>query len=269
MAKTETVAEAPAAQTGADIVAPETTATETASSDAADAAPAPQEGIRARRAFMLKQFIPSATFITENVVAKGAGTQVVLGRVYGSATGTQRKTNQLPDGSFSESVVINGIFQAESYIDGVVSEATSVYLPMAYAEKVEAVFKSSMSVALDTNGKPIMEAPKPRMTAVLDGEGHAVLDKAGKVTMAPVIVDGKPQFEAPVAKMVSTLTAVELDCDIGLEATGKMIPYEWVVIAYREGEAMDVLKRLRNSRKRPTNAYALPAPEVQAALPAA
>lgn len=229
---------------------------------------APQEGIRARRAFMLKQFIPSATFITENVVAKGAGTQVVLGRVYGSATGTQRKTNQLPDGSFAESVVINGIFQAESYIDGVVSEATSVYLPMAYAEKVEAVFKSSMSVALDTAGKPIMEAPKPRMAAVLDSDGHAVIE-GDKVVMAPVMVDGKPQFEASVAKMVSTLTAVELDCDIGLEATGKTIPYEWVVIAYREGEAMDVLKRLRNSRKRPANAYALPAPDAQAALPAA
>jgi hypothetical protein len=68
---------------------------------------------------------------------------------------------------------------------------------------------------------------------------------------------------------------VEIDCDIGVEATGKVIPYEWVVVAFREGEEMAVLKKMRASRQRP--AYVLKtgqqvietvARETQAALPA-
>lgn len=57
------------------------------------------------------------------------------------------------------------------------------------------------------------------------------------------------QIEAAFSQ--SGVTAVEIDCDIGLEATGKTIPYEWVVIAYREGEKMNVLKNLRAARHRP------------------
>jgi len=62
-----------------------------------------------------------------------------------------------------------------------------------------------------------------------------------------------------------SLKVVEVDVDVGLEATGKTIPYEWVIIAYREGEEMAVLKRLRNSRGRPKDVPALAAPAAQAA----
>lgn len=62
-------------------------------------------------------------------------------------------------------------------------------------------------------------------------------------------------------KSMPDLKVVELDCDIGLEATGKIIPYTWVVVAYREGEEMATLKRIKSSRGRPANAVALlPAP---------
>lgn len=54
-----------------------------------------------------------------------------------------------------------------------------------------------------------------------------------------------------------TLLSVEIDCDIGLQYTGKSIPYEWVVIAYREGKEMDALKRIRSGRARPANAGVL------------
>jgi len=166
------------------------------------------DGVRARRAFMLKQFIPNADWINQNIVAKGKGTQVTVGRIFGFVTGVSRKTNTLPDGLPSESIVCSGILQSENYLDGELAEASTVYLPMAYAEKIESTFK-----------------------------------------------------------MFPTLRSIEIDCDIGLEATGKTIPYEWVVTAFREGEQMDVLKRLKQSRGRPATAPALAAPAETKALP--
>lgn len=167
------------------------------------------QGVRARRAFMLKQFVPSPDWINTNIVAHGKGTKAILGRVFGVCTGYSMKNNVLPDGTPSSSIVLQGMFQAESYMTGELSEATTVYLPAAYAEKVKTAF------------------------------------------------DADPNIKV-----------VELDCDIGLEATGKTIPYEWVVVAFREGEEMAVLKRLRGSRGRPADAVALAAPAKAAALPA-
>jgi hypothetical protein len=164
-----------------------------AETPAETAAPAGKEGVRARRAFMLKHFIPNADWINQNIVSKGAGTKAIIGRVFGVCFETMVTKTTQKDGRVSESVALKGAFQAEDYKTGEISEATTVYLPMAYAEKVAFMFKAD------------------------------------------------PE-----------LKAVEVDVDIGLEATGKTIPYEWVVIAYREGEAMAVLKRLRASRSRPT-----------------
>jgi len=157
-------------------------------------------GIRARRAFMLKQFLPNPDWINKNVVANGKGTRAVIGRIYGYATGTEDKTNTLPDGSVSNSIFVKGVFQSESLLTGELGEATGVFFPMAYAEKIKAVF---------------------------------AMGDAG------------------------TIKTVEVDCDIGLEATGKTIPYEWVVIAFREGKEMDALKRLRGSRTRPAGSAVL------------
>ncbi len=148
------------------------------------------EGTRARRAIMLKQFLPNPDWINVNVVAGGKGTRATVGRIYGVATGTSRKTNTLPDGSISESIVVSGMFQSEGFITGELGEASNVYFPMAYAEKIEACFAMGVKT-------------------------------------------------------------VEVDCDIGIEATGKTIPYEWVVIAFREGQEMDVLRRIRGTRGRP------------------
>jgi hypothetical protein len=139
----------------------------------------------------LKQFVPNPDWINVNVVAGGKGTRAVLGRIYGVATGFERKSNTLPDGSISASIFVKGMFQSEGYVTGELSEASGVYFPMAYAEKIAACFDMGVKT-------------------------------------------------------------VEVDCDIGLEATGKTIPYEWVVVAFREGQEMDVLKRIRGTRARPT-----------------
>lgn len=150
------------------------------------------EGVRARRAIMLKQFLPNPDWINVNVVAGGKGTRATIGRIFGIATGTSRKANTLPDGSVSESIFVSGMFQSEGFLTGEIGEASGVYFPMAYAEKIEALFKMGVKT-------------------------------------------------------------VEVDCDVGLEATGKTIPYEWVVVAYREGQEMDVLRRIKGTRARPAN----------------
>lgn len=173
------------------------------------------EGTRARRALMLKQFLPDPDWINKNVVAGGKGTRATIGRIYGLATGYERKNNTLPDGSISESIFVRGMFQSEGFITGELAEASGVYFPMAYAEKIAAVIEMGVKT-------------------------------------------------------------VEVDCDVGLEATGKTIPYEWVIVAFREGVEMDVLRRIRGTRKRPEALLVdgsgkpkeLSAPVEQKALPA-
>lgn len=63
---------------------------------------------------------------------------------------------------------------------------------------------------------------------------------------------------------------VEVDIDVGIEATGKTIPYEWTCTAWTESGQFDVLRRLRalgQDRRRkagklpPSKIPALPAPE--------
>lgn len=193
------------------------------------AASSEPEGIRSRRAIMMKQLLPNQEWIIANVVPLGKGAKATVGRIFGLVQDYETKWNNIPGQDTPvESITLKGAIQYESYLTGEVGEGSSVYLPMAYAEKVRTVFMS--------------------------GERK---DADGNVTGNDIRV-------------------VEIDCDIGVEATGKIIPYEWVVVAYKEGEAMAVLKNLRNSRRRPEHVLAfgdktIPAvqraPE-QAALPA-
>lgn len=171
---------------------------ETGSHDGETASAIASKGLRARKAFMLKQLVPSPDWIMKNVVAGGKGTQITVGRVYGIVTRVERKTNTLNDGKVVASIALMGAFQSESYVTDELSEAASVYLPLAYAEQVATAFEN---------------------------------DKE--------------------------MTSAEVDVDIGIEATGKTIPYEWVIIAFTEGAAVNVLRRLKGSRGRPANAPAL------------
>lgn len=161
-------------------------------------------GVRARRAFMLKFLLGGdGDWINRNIVAKGKGTQAVVGRLFGVCTGTEDKTNILPDGGTSRSVVLFGQFEYESSVTGEIGQASSAYLPLAFADAVKAAFAAD-----------------------------------------------------PEAKML------EVDIDIGLEATGKTIPYEWLVVNHNGGEAA-LLKRMR-SRRRPGLAAPKEAPALEA-----
>jgi hypothetical protein len=156
------------------------------------------DGIRARRGLTLKQLVPSQDWIMQNIVAGGKGTRATVGRIFGVVTSTQRKTNMVQDQAI-ESVACIGILNSESYLTGEVSQGSSVYFPMAYAEQLEALFKADPSI-----------------------------------------------------------NVIEVDVDIGLEATGKTIPYEWVTTAFLEGREMAVLKRMRGARKRPEHLLIAP-----------
>ena len=158
------------------------------------------QGVRARRAIMMKEFIPHPEFIAKEVVGKGKGTLVMLGRVYGFVTGVSEKTNTLPNGDKATSVVCNGQFETESYLTGEVSAATSVYFPSSFSEAIKAMFAAD-----------------------------------------------------------ADLKVVEVDTDIGVEATGKTIPYTWAVVNHIEGAAVTPLKVLKGKRGRPANAPALAA----------
>lgn len=187
----------------ADTSAQDTDA-QTADNTNQEAAGNASTGVRSRRAIMLKEFIPSQDFINTQVVAKGKGTKVLLGRIFGFVTGVSEKTNTLPNGEKATSIVVHGQFESESYLTGEISGASTVYFPSSFAEAIKTQF------AMDEN-----------------------------------------------------LKVVQVDTDIGVEATGKPIPYTWVVVNHIEGTDQTPLRKLRAGRPRP--ALAAPAPVAQIA----
>lgn len=212
---TADVAEAPETETAEGVVdeqgevaTTETAAEGEATSELEEGTTLSEEGVRARRGLSPKQLVPSIDWIMKNIVGGGKGTRATVGRIFGVVSSAQRKTNEF-QGQMIDSIVCNGMFNAESFLTGELSQGSSVYLPMAYAEQIITAFAT---------------------------------DK--------------------------TITAIQIDCDIGLEATGKAIPYEWVTTAFLEGKEMAILKRMRAARARPTNLLvgpdgapkALPAP---------
>lgn len=163
------------------------------------------QGRRARSSFMMKNFADQ-DWIMKNVVAKGKGTQVMLGRVFGIVTSVTEKKGTLPNGEPSTSQVLNGTFETEDYTTGEISTASTLYLSNSFGQSIKALFASDNAV-----------------------------------------------------------TAVNIDTDIGVEATGKGIPYAWVVVNHIDNEAMSPLKAMKSARGRPAG---LPAPVAQKQLTA-
>ncbi len=175
----------------------------------ADAVPE-EQGKRSRRVFQLKMFA-DPEWIMKNIVSQGKGTHVSLGRVYGIAHATERRVNDIK-GVPTPSVSIIGRFEAENFSTGEFSAASTLYLPMGFAEQIEAVFKEDKDAV------------------------------------------------------------VKVDVDIGVEATGKTIPYEWTVTSYVEqAESSELLalraRRVPKARKVAQPSLPAPAPQAQIAAP--
>lgn len=145
-----------------------------------------ETGRRVRRTLMLKQFA-DPDWINRNVVAKGKGTHVAVGRIYGIAREFRKNVNDV-NGRQVESIAVSGSFEGVRFADGEILNGATVYFPMAYAE---------------------------RIAAALSMKGGGM---------------------------------VQVDCDVGVEATGKAIPYEWTITNFVEDKAENILSALKNRR---------------------
>jgi hypothetical protein len=87
------------------------------------------------------------------------------------------------------------------------------------------------------------------------GSGTQAFIPAAYAEKVKAVFDANAVLNDKGEEVGNHIRTVEVDIDVGVEATGKTIPYEWVVTAFKEGAEMAVLKNLRNSRARP--AYVL------------
>jgi hypothetical protein len=175
---------------------------EQSTSEAASVAPV---GTRARRGFANKHLIPSTDWIMTEVVSKGKGTKVIIGRVYGVATGAEQKENEF-GGKILTSVVLQGSFEAESYVTGEITYTSSVYPPGAYADIVMAMFAADSAlknveidydVCLEATGKPI---PYEFFAeAYNDGREMAILKRLRLSRARPATAPALLASEAPAA----------------------------------------------------------------------
>jgi hypothetical protein len=109
----------------------------------------------------------------------------------------------------------------------------------------------------------------------LEGMFEATLGATGEVIQAPnlilplaygELVEGA--FKQASNQGIERMQA-ELDVEIGVEATGRSIPYEWVVISYVTGEAQRALRAVRKRQaarlaKQKETPPALAKPDLQA-----
>lgn len=93
------------------------------------------------------------------------------------------------------------------------------------------------------------EAAKELESVWLNGDFEAVLRGTGEVISAPTAILPKAFgyiIESALAGLDPADKAeLKIDCDIGLESTARTIPYEWVVIYYREGKAQKAMREIR------------------------
>lgn len=157
-------------------------------------------GVKIRRAFTMKNFLPNPPlpWINQNVVARPVGTHVMVGRVYGIVYSCEDKQTKWND-KLIASIALAGDLQAQD-LQGRTTTFDLLFLPMAFASSV---------------------------ARALRGGAHSV----------------------------------EIDVDIGLEATGKTIAYEWTVTSYLSGRAERALRNMANSRR-----IGGPAPQIAAQL---
>ena len=73
-----------------------------------------------------------------NVVGKGKGTHIAVGRVFGVAYEAETRTNKVSRGGAEQeltSIGLKGLFQAER-LDGQTQTFSLLFLPMAFAEQI-------------------------------------------------------------------------------------------------------------------------------------
>lgn len=125
----------------------------------------------------------------------------------------------------------------------------------------QVILGSLIGVVNSTERKTTMWQGKELESVWLNGEFEAVSRQTGEVKAAPTAILPKA-FGLTIETAIAGLkrqaqngsggdasAELTIDCDIGLEATGRPIPYEWIVIYYREGKAQKALRDARARRE--------------------
>ena len=125
----------------------------------------------------------------------------------------------------------------------------------------QVILGSLIGVVNSTERKTTMWQGKELESVWLNGEFEAVSRQTGEVKAAPTAILPKAfglTIETAIAGLKRNAldqrsgdasAELTIDCDIGLEATGRPIPYEWIVIYYREGKAQKALRDARARRE--------------------
>jgi hypothetical protein len=115
----------------------------------------------------------------------------------------------------------------------------------------QVVLGALRGVVYSTERKKNLYKDKELESIWLNGSFEAVLRGTGEIKTAPTAI--LPfAFGLTIENTLRAAAAgddnppeLTIDCDIGLESTGRPIPYEWIVIYYREGKAHKALRDVR------------------------
>jgi hypothetical protein len=121
------------------------------------------------------------------------------------------------------------------------------------------ILGSLIGVVNSTERKTTQWQGKDLESVWLNGEFEMVKRQTGEVKAAPTAILPKAfgiTIETALAGLKGNFNGeghdaaqLTIDCDIGLESTGRPIPYEWVVIYYREGKAQKAMRDARARRE--------------------
>jgi hypothetical protein len=119
----------------------------------------------------------------------------------------------------------------------------------------QVILGSLVGVVNSTERKITQWQGKELESVWLNGEFEAIMAGTGEVKAAPTAILPKA-FGLTIETALAGLkrngaddAELTIDCDVGLESTGRPIPYEWIVIYYREGKAQKALRDARGRRE--------------------
>ena len=109
------------------------------------------DDVRARKTIMMPQFIPSKDWIDKEVIAKGKGTVIIVGRVYGIVMDAKEKLTKLPSGETQSSIALLGMFEATNLHDKERSDANVAYLSGDEARRMQEECKKHKALFYDVD----------------------------------------------------------------------------------------------------------------------
>lgn len=98
---------------------------------------------RRRRAIELRQFLPNAEFVNKEIIAKGKGTKVALGRIYGVVSAIEERVDTDRSGHAVTHIAATGAFKSLNYLSGEEGMARSAFFPEAFAKALAAKFDAA------------------------------------------------------------------------------------------------------------------------------